>query len=304
MRGFTRFLFGLIFVIATFILVMVFTLKSTVFSLNYVKTRLIKYDVYNKVYPVIPDITKTLIGKAEEKELESGEAPLLSGEQIGRVISNSVTPAILKEKTEGFLSGFYAWLYGSGPTIPELSLLDLKPKLENFAAAEMGVPLEFVQSSGSEFKVPEKIQIRTIPHLLILRQIYSHYDQFIIILLAISLTSLAVFIALSGNGLENYIKRPGTPLIFLSIWIALTGVIFWLFPNAENLMYREIAKALGTGKTTTVAFGLANEIVMDILRKLLIISGAFMVLGVVLKITAHFIKKAEVKRFQERNGGN
>lgn len=292
MRGFLRFIFGLIFIITTFILVMIFTLKSTILTFDYVKTRFNEGDVYTKVYNAIPELTKMVVNEAKKGEPAAGEELPLTGTQIGKIITDSVTPTLLKEKTEGFLFGFYNWIYGEGSEIPEISFTDIKPKIETYAAAEMNVPIAFLRSEGSGFSVPEKIRVEPIAPLLLIRRIYVNYNIIFFICFFLSVSSLIAIFLLAEDSLSGRIKKPGTPMIVVSIWLALSAGIFWIFFNASDLLFKMIAEKLGSApQSETILYRLISGIITDITVIILAFAGGLLSLGIILKVVAHFIKK-------------
>jgi hypothetical protein len=291
MRGFFRFLFGLLFVLVTIFLVTLFTLGTTLFNKDYLIGRMARNDLYTKVYNVIPELTKALVDQAQGGELAVGETPPLSGEQIGRIVTDAVTPGVLREKTEGFLTGFYGWLYGEGQTIPEISLADVKPKMETYAAAEMGVPIDVIRSQGGQFKVPEKIQIQPVPPLVLLRDIFVNYNTAFAISLALFVISLTAVVLLSEDWAKR-VSRPGSPMIVTGVLLTINAGLIWLFFNAGNMLYKQLSNAIsGSPESINIAYVFFDGIVMDIVLKTLIFASTLIILGIALKIIGRVVRK-------------
>jgi hypothetical protein len=297
MRGFLRFIFGLIFVISAFSAVFLFSLKTTIFTYENIKTRLTKYNVYEILYEAVPEITNMVVGKGETA---SKEDAALTGIQIGSVITNSISADYLEQKITMFLSGTYDWLYGDGPVIPEISFLDIKPKLENFAAIQMGVPIEFIRSGMSGFSVPEKIQIQPVAALLIARKVLSGYDFYMMVLISCAIASLAAIIVTGNDGLAGFIKMPIRPFWVTGVITSLFGGVIWLFFNAGNLLSKLVAEQLGSApKAMALTYDLINGLLVDFVKILLIFSAVLIVLAIILEIWVKLLKKKDTDKFQE-----
>jgi hypothetical protein len=297
MRGFIKFIFGFIFVVSAFLAVFLFSLKTTIFTYSNIEARLVKYDIYQRTYDAIPEIAKLVTSGAESPK---GVDNYLTAVQLSDVVTDAITPAYLEQKSTFFLSGFYGWLYGKGSGIPAISLIDIKPKMEQYAALQMNVPVEFIRSELSGFKVPETIQVQPIPPLLVLRGALSNFSLYMVILVLCALASLGVVIATGCDGMSCYIKRPVGPLWGAGILTALFGGFIWIFFNAGNLLSKLLAERFESApKVMTLAYDFVNSILSDFVKLMLLSAGIFIIIAFAIDISSKFIKKGEVKKFQE-----
>lgn len=297
MRGFFRFLFGLIFVLSFVFLTTIFALKSTILSYNYIQEKLVKTNAYQSVFEAIPEMTSAAFSEAEKND-ESA----LSGAQMGKILSDSLRPKVLAKKTESFLSGFYGWLNGEGPDIPEIDLSDVKPKIETYAAAEMGVTVSFIRSSDSGFSVPEKIFIKPVPALSLARNIFSHYDIMFYSSLTLAIVSVILVCVLCEDGLSDRFKKPATPILIAGIWILLMALFLWGAFGLGNLLYGVVSNLVGElPRATNIVNDLARGIITDMANILFIFSAFLIILGIALKIVGRIFKKKEIQKFQEEH---
>lgn len=299
MRVFLRFLFGFFFVLTMLSAIFLSAFKLSFLNYGNMKARLAKHKVYARVYEAIPEITNLALGNAEGQEGADG-GPALSGDQLGRVITGSFTPLQLSETADSFLAGFYGWVYGQGPEIPQINLSTFKPKMEALAATQLNVPVELIRSGGAALTFPEKIEIEPVPSLLLLRKIVTNFGIVITSLVLISLLLLTAVILTADDGPSSYVKRPITPLWITGILVALIAGLNWLFFNAGNLLTKMVGEQLGSSpKTMTVAEGFLRSLINDFSNTLLIFSAFLIIPAIILGIISGILKKRELRVFQK-----
>lgn len=306
MKTFLRIIFITLFIISSFWATVLYSFKSTIFSYNFISQEIQEHQIYENIYTVGPKIAKDIMTKIEQQELTPGEKPPVSIDQMISVVVNSVDKSTLQNKSETFLKSFYNWLYDPNAKSPMVDLSDIRGRVLEEASRQTGFPVAMIDSGEGPFNVPSKIELSVPVQINQAHQVFSNYSFLLIILLTISIISLALVPLLKSGNLRKKLKSFSTPPIISAIFISMFAGTFWLFFNAGNLLYKIVLQKVGaySEDATKIIFSFSNDIVNAVVIRILTIAAVMFGVSILIKICTLFLEKENNKSEKQEKVGN
>lgn len=205
-------------------------------------------------------------------------------EDLKAFLAKEITADYLKNKAESTIDYTYAWFSGKTETVPCISLVDLRGKIETFAQEE-GLPL--ADEIENNFSEPIEI-IRPDQNAQKIRMGFQLFQKSPPILGAVGgVLLLAIF--LLAQGWKSKLRRVSLAFFVPGFLGLLTIIpIIFLF-TLINSAVSDGLKEPGWKELVESVNVLLSSISSDVIERMLMIYGSVLVLAIILFAAAIFV---------------
>lgn len=300
MKTFFRGILFFVFFISLTLFTLLFPLKRILLSPEYLENKIESTKLYNVVYDYSPQIIQSL------SQTDAGtSSEEISPAQAINILRNAASPEILKEKTENIIEQFYSRLSQLSSKPIKINIRDLQPKIEAETASQLKIPIEFIKSGAVGINIPLEFEIKLPVWVLIFGLVKNNFYLILVSLALISIITVIAFSWFKGPRNSDKLKSFGFTQITFGIFAEISTGGYWLFMRSGKIITRFVAETLKIPKDSVAAFyDFFNQVFGDIVKSISTAGAVFIIFGVIMCMLAIFVRKQEVKRFQERQKKN